>query len=344
MIWRAGLDSNCDYFNETWLQFTGRTLEQEMGPGWTEGVHPDDFERCLSFYLDHFNRREAFEMEYRLRRHDGEYRWVFDRGVPFTDDTTAFAGFIGSCVDVHERRMAQDAELQRNEEQLAQARDFQKSILAIVSHDIRNPLNSIQLAVRILRAGADADPGVKKQADVVARGVDRIQHIVADLLDLSREREGAGIPVRPKSIDIRALCQQVVDELDSVAPARVTIRCETESKGSWDEHRILQAISNLASNALKHGTPGSPVSICITGDEQHLAVEVHNEGTIPSEILPRIFEPFRSVTQNTQRGDGLGLGLFIARAITRAHGGALEFASTHGATMFRLVLPRSIPS
>jgi signal transduction histidine kinase len=247
-------------------------------------------------------------MEYRLRRRDGEYRWILDRGVPFTDDAAAFAGFIGSCVDVHERREAQDATLQRNEEQLALARDFQKSILAIVSHDIRNPLNTIQLAARVLRTGADPAPSVKKQAHIVARGVDRIQHIVADLLDLSREREGAGIPVRPKSIDIRAVCQQVIDELESIAPARITLKCETESQGSWDEHRILQAISNLASNALKHGTSGTPVSIRITGDEQRVAVEVHNEGTIPIEILPRIFEPFRSVSDNTHRGDGLVSG------------------------------------
>jgi PAS domain S-box-containing protein len=81
MIWRAGLDSNCDCFNETWLAYTGRTLEQEIDPGWAEGVHPEDFERCLSFYLDRFKRREAFEMEYRLRRYDGEYRWILDRGV-----------------------------------------------------------------------------------------------------------------------------------------------------------------------------------------------------------------------------------------------------------------------
>jgi PAS domain S-box-containing protein len=107
MIWRAGLDAKCDYFNETWLAFTGRTLEQELGDGWAEGVHRDDLERCIGIYRDHFARRAVFEMEYRMRRHDGVYRYIFDRGVPFFDETDEFAGFIGSCVDVEERVRAQ---------------------------------------------------------------------------------------------------------------------------------------------------------------------------------------------------------------------------------------------
>jgi PAS domain S-box-containing protein len=107
MIWRAGLDAKCDYFNETWLAFTGRTFEQELGDGWAEGVHRDDLDRCVGIYRDHFARCAVFEMEYRLRRHDGVYRYIFDRGVPFFDEKDEFAGFIGSCVDVDERVRAQ---------------------------------------------------------------------------------------------------------------------------------------------------------------------------------------------------------------------------------------------
>lgn len=341
MIWRSGLDANCDYFNERWLSFTGRTFEQEVGSGWAEGVHRDDLDRCLNIYLDHFQRREAFEMEYRLRRHDGVYRWIFDRGVPFTDATGAFAGFIGSCVDVHERHQAQEAQRKQNEEQLALARDFERWIIAIVSHDIRNPLNAIQLAALGLQRSDDPAGGVKKKAEVITRGVNRIQHIVGDLLDLSREREGAGIPVKPKPADLRAICQQIIDELEAIALDRkITFDCDVDGRGAWDENRILQAISNLASNAVQHSGPGTPVRVHLTGDDQRVIVEVHNEGTIPGELLPRIFEPFRSGRHHGSRGDGLGLGLFIAQAIARAHDGALEVDSSEGRTMFRLVLPR----
>lgn len=109
MIWRSDLTAKCDYFNETWLAFTGRSMEQEHGNGWAEGVHPEDYQNCLEIYLSAFKKRETFEMRYRLRRHDGEYRWIFDRGVPFHNDGGAFAGFIGSCIDVTERVEAQEA-------------------------------------------------------------------------------------------------------------------------------------------------------------------------------------------------------------------------------------------
>ncbi len=118
MIWRAGTDALCDYFNERWLVFRGRTMAQEMGNGWAEGVHPDDFDQCLKVYLESFNRREIFEMEYRLMRWDGVYRWIFDRGVPYNDRKGEFAGYIGSCIDVTERVEAQEALRLRLEKEL----------------------------------------------------------------------------------------------------------------------------------------------------------------------------------------------------------------------------------
>ena len=103
LIWRAGLDTKCDYFNETWLNFTGNTLAHESGDGWVNGVHPDDLERCVKTYLDNFHLRMPFEMEYRLRRFDDEWRWINDRGAPYFDSYGEFAGYIGSCIDVTDK-------------------------------------------------------------------------------------------------------------------------------------------------------------------------------------------------------------------------------------------------
>ncbi|MFA6507715.1 MAG: PAS domain S-box protein [Treponemataceae bacterium] len=109
LIWTSGKDKLCDYFNKTWLNFTGRTLEQELGNGWTEGVHPDDFQHCLEIYTEAFDRREIFSMEYRIRRHDGEYRWLIDEGCPRYDNNSRFIGYIGHCLDITERKKSEQA-------------------------------------------------------------------------------------------------------------------------------------------------------------------------------------------------------------------------------------------
>ena len=338
LIWRAGIDAKCGYFNETWLAFTGRTLQQEMGDGWTEGVHPDDFDWCVALYLDHFGRRVPFEMEYRLRRSDGEFRWIFDRGVPFNDDTGAFAGYIGSCVDVHARRIAQDAEAQQREEKLALARDFEKWILDIVAQEIGDPLHNVALSAQLMSRLSGMDGPAWRQAHAT---VERVQHVVGNLLDLSREREAAGLSIDLRPVDLRAMCQRIVDQLRSITMDRhVAFECEGNGVGTWDESRLVRAISNLTSNAVQHGTPGSPVSVRLTGDDQRVVVEVENEGMIPPDMLPRLFEPFPSGRREGRAGGGLGLGLFIARAIAVEHGGALDVHSADSRTTFRLMLPR----
>ena len=108
MVWRSGRDAGCDYVNSRWLAYTGRALANELGEGWAECIHPDDAAASRALYLDHFARREAFEREHRMRRHDGEYRYVLDRGAPYHDADGVFAGFIGSCIDVDDRRRAEE--------------------------------------------------------------------------------------------------------------------------------------------------------------------------------------------------------------------------------------------
>jgi PAS domain S-box-containing protein len=107
LIWMSGTDQGCVYFNQTWLGFTGRSLDQELGNGWAEGVHPDDVEHCMGTYLQAFDQRESFRMEYRLRRHDGEYRWVLDIGTPRFSETGVFEGYSGIAVDVTDRKIAE---------------------------------------------------------------------------------------------------------------------------------------------------------------------------------------------------------------------------------------------
>ena len=109
LIWMSGTNALCEYFNKSWLEFTGRTLEQELGNGWAEGVHEEDLDRCLKVYLESFNARQQFTMEYRLRRRDGEYRWVLDNGAPRFESDGTFVGYIGSCLDITgQKRVEED--------------------------------------------------------------------------------------------------------------------------------------------------------------------------------------------------------------------------------------------
>jgi formate hydrogenlyase transcriptional activator len=130
LIWMSGTDKLCNFFNQPWLDFTGRTLDQEMGNGWAESVHPDDLAGCLKMYLESFDARQPFVMQYRLKRHDGEYRWILDHGVPRFDVQGNFAGYIGSCVDVTERKQREEelqaalAEVKRLKDQLHQENEY----------------------------------------------------------------------------------------------------------------------------------------------------------------------------------------------------------------------------
>lgn len=128
LIWQSGPDKLCTYFNQGWLEFTGRTMAQELGNGWAEGVHPDDYERCLNIYASAFERREPFVMEYRLRDRSGEYRWILDRGVPYFSSDGTFLGYIGGAIDTHDRKVAEQA-LRDSDERERKTAKFNQAVI-----------------------------------------------------------------------------------------------------------------------------------------------------------------------------------------------------------------------
>jgi PAS domain S-box-containing protein len=134
MIWMSGVDKGCNYFNRRWLEFTGRSVEEELGNGWADGLHPEDLKMCLAIYTQAFDLRESFQMEYRLRRHDGEYRWIFDQGVPRFDMDGSFAGYIGSAIDITERKSAEEV-LSTVSQKLIEAQEEERTWLARELHD-----------------------------------------------------------------------------------------------------------------------------------------------------------------------------------------------------------------
>ncbi|KUG24658.1 sensory transduction histidine kinase [hydrocarbon metagenome] len=170
LIWTSGTDKLCNYFNQPWLKFTGRTLEQEMGNGWTEGVHPEDIDRCVQIYVTAFDKREAFDMNYRLRHASGEYRWIRDLGTPNYNSSGKFIGYIGHCFDITEQKTAEDVirKLNENLEQRVKERtaDLDKTITQLEETNrvfVGRELKMAELKERIAELEGKQDYSDKKK-------------------------------------------------------------------------------------------------------------------------------------------------------------------------------------
>lgn len=165
MVWRSNLTTECDYFNKTWLDFTGRTMNQELGFGWAESVHPEDFDRCVKIYLEGFSKQQQFEMDYRMMRNDGQYRWINDRGVPFYDQGV-FLGFIGSCMDITDKVEGQLLKTMAQTDALCQTYNRQYALQLM--KDIFEASEDSEKTVSLLMMDVDDFKGINDQYGHVA--------------------------------------------------------------------------------------------------------------------------------------------------------------------------------
>ncbi len=225
----------------------------------------------------------------------------------------------------------------------AQAEDralFAEQLVGMVSHDIRNPLSVIHMSAVLLERGV---PPEQQKAAVArtGRAVQRVQHLIADLLDFTQARLGRGIGVKKETVDLHQAIADSVAELAIAFPA-CTLRHERSGDGACfaDANRVVQAVGNLVANAATHGAPGEPITVRGEGEGARFRITVHNLGKpIPPELLPHLFEPMVR-GKDADAGKGVGLGLYIVREIVRAHGGQVHASSSEQAgTAFTLVLP-----
>lgn len=216
--------------------------------------------------------------------------------------------------------------------------------LGVLGHDLRNPLAAITTWASVIQAiegphGRHASP-----AAGIQRSCKRMDHLIGDLLDYTRARLGAGIPIERSQVDLHTACSHAIDEIAASHPDRVvTVETTGELHGLWDGARIAQAVSNLVGNALQHGSPSGPVHVAIRGEADGVLLSVRNEGdAIPPRHLQDIFDPFRQLDPDraASRQGSVGLGLYIVQAIVTAHGGKIDVESTANGTTFTLRLPR----
>jgi PAS domain S-box-containing protein len=355
MIWVSGTEKQCVWFNRPWLTFTGREIQQELGNGWLEGVHPEDFSRCMETYVGHFDARKEFRMEYRLRRHDRTYRWIDDTGIPRYARDGSFLGYIGSCTDVHQyretqselhhrvleigrlKRLADAAQVQNTKRaaELAHLNRFSLAgeLTATIAHELNQPLAAILTNTEAAMALLDSStPNLAELREIltdIERDDQRASEVLRRVRSLLRKA-----PFELKLNDLNEIVRQTVELLSRIAILRETdLGSETmsnELQVKCDRTQLQQVIINLILNAMEAMSvvPATNRKIAVTAMrvEDFAEVAVSDTGPgISTDKVKMVFEPFFSTKPH-----GMGMGLSIARSIVEAHGGQIWAESKSG--------------
>jgi PAS domain S-box-containing protein len=346
LLWMCDARRAFVYVNRSWLEFTGRSLDQEMGDGWTAGLHPEDFGPQQAAFADAFEKRAPFVHEYRLRRHDGEYRWFLVNGAPRFDGDGRFAGYIGACVDVSERKEA--AVTIGNFEQRKSA------FLASLAHELRNPLAPIRSSIELLqRMPVREDARVARAQDIIERQCARLAELVDDLLDLSRIDSG-NIQLKRERVDVaqsieRAVARHAAVIRDRRQQLQVEVPRE-RLRVSADPDRLVQVIGNLIGNASKFTPQSGQLRVSAQARDGTVEIVVADNGPgIEPGMQPQLFDLFdRQPASGRKPMQGLGTGLALVSRLMRLMGGTVDVDSAgagQGSTFtLRLPLADSVDS
>ncbi len=342
LIWMAGTDKRCTYFNKPWVDFTGRSIELELGDGWAEGVDPEDLQKCLATYTQAFDRREEFRMEYRLRRHDGEYRWVFDVGVPRFDQDRSFVGYIGCSVDVTEQRLAEE-QLRQAQEDLARVTRVvaMGELTAAIAHEVNQPLAAIvtngNFCLRELAGGG--------------RNLEELQEAIAEIVNDGTRASAVISRIRallmgraPDRVElyINEVIQEVASLVRSeVVRSRISLLTDlaADLRVRGDRVQLQQVLINLIMNSIDamRMLTDRPRELFIRSAKHAdgVLVQVQDSGPgVDRGQADRIFETFF-----TTKPEGIGMGLAISRSIVESHGGRLWTVPGPNGALFEFTLP-----
>jgi PAS domain S-box-containing protein len=323
-LWMCDTERRCTYVNRAWLSFTGRAFDDELCDGWTASVHPEDFGERQAAFGAAFDAREAFTLEYRLRRGDGEYRWVLDHGAPRFDGAGRFAGYIGACLDITERKEAEatlgDFERRRSE------------FVASLAHELRNPLAPIRSSVELLKhiPGAQ-DPRAARAQDIIERQCAHLARLVDDLLDLSRIDSGR-LSLAREPLDVAPLVERVIARhAASVRDRRQALQVDVahDLRIVGDVDRVEQMLSILLGNASKHTPANGRISIAARKADGTAEISIADSGVgIERDLQPLLFDLFDKAGDAAAGApQRLGTGLAIVARLARLHGGTINATS-----------------
>ena len=325
MVWLSGTDKLCYYFNKGWLDFVGRTLEQESGNGWAENVHPEDFDRCLQTYVANFDARRPFEMEYRMRHHTGQYRWILDRGVPRYAPDGRFEGYVGGCLDVHDQKeAAEKIRIAENMTRLVRAQDEERRRIARELHDSAGQTLTVlglSLAHLVERAQVIAPE--------LANEGKEIEEVVQQLY---REIRTTSYLLHPPLLDECGLGSALKGYVEGLAErSDVAITLDVaDDVGRLPramELAIFRVVQECLTNIHRHsGSRTALIRVAREGESVRTEVQDHGKG-IPPERLSDI------------QSNGSGVGISGIRERIRQFHGQMKIESNGSGTSVIVSIP-----
>lgn len=323
LLWVNGLEG-CEFVNRAYLDFVGLQSATELrGFDWSRFVHAEDREAYLNAYAEAFQSRAAFRAEFRLRRADGDWRWMRSEATPRLDHDV-FVGFVGASVDITERKHAEEA--------LREADQRKDAFLAILAHELRNPLAPIRTGLELLRVGGDQPDAVHRVRPVLERQVAHMVRLIDDLLDVSRITSGK-IQLQRQPASLQELLASAIDaHRAAIDGAGLTLAVDlpgTPCILDVDPTRFVQVLSNLLHNSTKFTDRGGRIDIIAALDDrvlpQRLTLTVRDSGVgIASATLPHVFDFFVQGETPGRGKSGLGIGLGLARQLIEMHGGTIS--------------------
>ncbi|MDF1727955.1 MAG: PAS domain-containing sensor histidine kinase [Sulfitobacter sp.] len=319
--------------NPAWKNVLGWRKEEMLGQAYEHFLHPDDLQRSREAFEMVLSGQPVLRFENRYRTSDGVYRWLSWVAVPEEDQ------FFCTVRDVTEDKLRE----QKIEEQEREAL-LRKQFLAILGHDLRNPIAAISAGVRIV-SKQDQSEQTRAVLRNMAASTIRMSELIENLMDLARLQLGDGITIERREMDdFGAQLEHIIQEIEAAhEETRIDLSSDLKGPVTCDGPRLMQVISNLLGNAVMHGEVGSPIEISVKADDQNLEIHVCNSGKpIPKESIETLFQPFFKGLDEDRHASpqGLGLGLFICSEIVRAHGGSIEVTSDEELTCFIVTVPR----
>ncbi|CAA9351468.1 MAG: Multidomain signal transduction protein including CheB-like methylesterase, CheR-like methyltransferase and BaeS-like histidine kinase [uncultured Lysobacter sp.] len=333
MVWSTLPDGYHDYYNQRWYDYTGVPEGSTDGAEWNGLFHPGDQARAWEVWRHSLATGEPYEIEYRLRHHSGEYRWVLGRALPVHNERGLIVRWMGTCTDIHEQLMAQ--------EMLQDASRRKDEFLAMLAHELRNPLAPITTAASVLVSTAADPQRVREVGEVIQRQARHMTKMVDDLLDVSRVTRGL-VTFDFEIIDLKTVVRSAIEQINPLIEER------GHQLGVWmppgevlvhgDRVRLVQVVANLLNNAAKYTRSGGRIDLELAISEGVAIVQVRDNGSgIDAQLLPHVFDLFTQGARGPDRSQGgLGIGLALARSVVSLHGGRITATSAgrgHGSEL-----------